>query len=44
LYVCELSAKFRGVKKGDLVDGAKLAGAATYIELLTDPAFTVVNF
>jgi predicted peroxiredoxin/TusA-related sulfurtransferase len=44
LYVCELSAKFRGVKKGDLVDGAKLAGAATYIELLSDPAYAVVNF
>jgi len=44
LYVCELSAKFRGVKKGDLVEGAKLAGAATYIELLSDPAYAVVNF
>jgi predicted peroxiredoxin/TusA-related sulfurtransferase len=33
LYVCELSANFRGIRKEDLVDGAKLAGAATYIEL-----------
>jgi predicted peroxiredoxin len=33
-----------GIKKGDLVDGAKLAGAATYIELLSDPSFAVVNF
>lgn len=44
LYVCELSAKFRGIKKGDLVEGAKLAGAATYIELLSDPSFAIVNF
>lgn len=44
LYVCELSAKFRGIKKGDLVDGAKLAGAATYIELLSDPSSAIVNF
>jgi uncharacterized protein len=44
LYVCEPSAKFRGIKKGDLVDGAKLAGAATYIELLSDPSFAIVNF
>jgi uncharacterized protein len=44
LYVCELSAKFRGIKNTDLVEGAKLAGAATYIELLSDPSFAIVNF
>jgi predicted peroxiredoxin/TusA-related sulfurtransferase len=44
LYVCELSANFRGIRKEDLVDGAKLAGAATYIELLSDPSFAIVNF
>ena len=44
VYVCELSAEFRGMKQKDLVDGAKLAGAATYITLLSDPSYAVVNF
>ena len=44
IYVCELSAEFRGIKQSDLVDGTKLAGAATYITLLSDPSFAVVNF
>lgn len=44
VYVCELSAEFRGMKQADLVDGAKLAGAATYITLLSDPSYAVVNF
>jgi len=44
VYVCELSAEFRGMKQVDLVDGAKLAGAATYITLLSDPSYAVVNF
>lgn len=44
IYVCELSAEFRGIKQTDLVDGTKLAGAATYITLLSDPSFAVVNF
>ncbi|KAF5088887.1 DsrE family protein [Methanobacterium aggregans] len=44
VYVCELSAEFRGMKQEDLVDGAKLAGAATYITLLSDPTYAVVNF
>ena len=44
VYVCELSAEFRGMKQEDLVDGAKLAGAATYITLLSDPSYAVVNF
>lgn len=44
VYVCELSATFRGMKQADLVDGAKLAGAATYITLLSDPTFAIVNF
>lgn len=44
VYVCELSATFRGMKQGDLVDGTKLAGAATYITLLSDPSFAIVNF
>jgi hypothetical protein len=44
VYVCELSAEFRGMKQEDLVDGTKLAGAATYITLLSDPSYAVVNF
>lgn len=44
IYVCELSAEFRGIKQEDLVEGTKLAGAATYITLLSDPSFAVVNF
>jgi len=44
VYVCELSAEFRGIKQEDLVEGTKLAGAATYITLLSDPSFAVVNF
>ncbi len=44
IYVCELSAEFRGIKQSDLADGTKLAGAATYITLLSDPSFAVVNF
>lgn len=44
VYVCELSAEFRGIKTADLADGTKLAGAATYITLLSDPTYAVVNF
>lgn len=44
IYVCELSAEFRGMKQADLVDGAKMAGAATYVTLLSDPTYAVVNF
>lgn len=44
VYVCELSAEFRGMKQEDLVEGTSLAGAATYVTLLSDPTFAVVNF
>ena len=44
VYVCELSAEFRGMKQEDLVNGTNLAGAATYITLLSDPTYAVVNF
>ncbi|WFN35617.1 DsrE family protein [Methanogenium sp. S4BF] len=44
VYVCELSAKFRGIGPESLVDGVRLAGAATYLELLSNPANAVVNF
>lgn len=44
VYVCELSATFRNMKQADLVEGAKLAGAATYVTLLSDPSYAVVNF
>lgn len=44
IYVCELSANFRGIKQKDLVEGAKIAGAATYVTLLSDPSYAVVNF
>ncbi|WAI01717.1 DsrE family protein [Methanogenium organophilum] len=44
VYVCELSAKFRGIGADDLVEGVRLAGAATYLELLSNPANAVVNF
>lgn len=44
VYVCELSAEFRGIKSEDLVNGTKIAGAATYITLLSDPTYAVVNF
>jgi predicted peroxiredoxin/TusA-related sulfurtransferase len=44
VYVCELSAEFRGIKQENLVEGTSLAGAATYITLLSDPTYAVVNF
>ena len=44
VYACELSASFRGITEADLVPGIKLAGAATYIQLLSDPGNAVVNF
>jgi hypothetical protein len=44
IYACELSAKFRGLGEADLVPGVKLAGAATYIQLLSDPRNATVNF
>jgi predicted peroxiredoxin len=44
IYACELSASFRGIGKDDLVSGVKLAGAATYLQLLSDPANAIVNF
>lgn len=44
IYACELSAKFRGLSEENLVPGVKLAGAATYIKLLSDPSYAVVNF
>lgn len=44
VYVCELSAEFRGIKQEDLADGTSLAGAATFITLLSDPTYAVVNF
>jgi predicted peroxiredoxin/TusA-related sulfurtransferase len=44
IYVCELSAEFRGIKSENLVDGTKIAGAGTYITLLSDPTYAVVNF
>ena len=44
VYVCELSAEFRGMKQDDLVNGTSLAGAATYITLLSDPTYAIVNF
>lgn len=44
VYVCELSAQFRGIKQKDLVEGVKLAGAATYLGLLSDPSYTIANF
>jgi len=44
VYVCELSASFRGIKEVDLVAGVKLAGAATFIQFLSDPGNAVVNF
>ena len=44
IYACELSAEFRGMKQTDLVEGTKMAGAATYVTLLSDPTYAVVNF
>ncbi len=44
MYACELSATFRGLTENDLAPGVKLAGAATYIQLLSDPTYAVVNF
>lgn len=44
VYACELSAEFRGIEQSDLVEGIKIAGAATYITLLSDPTYAVVNF
>ncbi|ADN35208.1 DsrE family protein [Methanolacinia petrolearia DSM 11571] len=44
VYVCELSAQFRGINEGNLVEGMKIAGAATYIDLISNPANAVVNF
>ncbi|MDD1687837.1 DsrE family protein [Methanoregula sp.] len=44
IYACENSAAFRGITEKDLAPGVKLAGAATYIQLLSDPSYAVVNF
>ncbi|GAB7015584.1 DsrE family protein [Methanogenium cariaci] len=44
VYVCELSAKFRGIGPDNLVDGVRLAGAATYLELVSNPGNAIVNF
>jgi len=44
VYACELSASFRGITDKQLVEGVKIAGAATYLQLLSDPGFSVVNF
>lgn len=44
VYACELSAKFRGITPEHLADGVRMAGAATYLGLLSDPGFAVVNF
>ncbi len=44
VYVCELSATFRGVGPDDLVEGVRLAGVATYLELLANPANAIVHF
>lgn len=44
VYVCELSAQFRGIGESDLVRGVTIAGAATYLDLVSNPAHAVVNF
>jgi len=44
VYACELSAKFRGITPEMLADGVKMAGAATFLSLLSDPGFSVMNF
>ncbi len=44
IYVCELSAQFRKIGEGDLVRGVTVAGAATYLDLISNPAHAVVNF
>jgi len=44
IYVCEMSAQFRGIDDSALEDGCKIAGAATFITLLSDPGYAVVNF
>nr|WP_319537797.1 DsrE family protein [uncultured Methanospirillum sp.] len=44
VFACELSVSFRGITDSDLVDGVKIAGAATYLQLLSDPGFSIVNF
>ncbi len=44
VFACELSASFRGISDSDLVEGVKIAGAATYLQLLSDPGFSIVNF
>lgn len=44
IYVCELSAQFRGIGEDDLVKGVKIAGAATYLDLIGNTANAVVNF
>jgi hypothetical protein len=44
IYVCEMSAQFRGLREDNMVEGCKIAGAATFITLLSDPSYAVVNF
>lgn len=44
VFVCEISAQFRGIGESDLVPGVKIAGAATYLDLVSNPAHAVVNF
>jgi tRNA 2-thiouridine synthesizing protein D len=36
VFVCGTCASFRGMKRGDLVPGAKLAGIATLAKLMDD--------
>lgn len=44
VYVCEMSAQFRGLTEDKITEGCKIAGAATFITLLSDPRYAVVNF
>lgn len=44
IYACELCAKFRGIPAATLVEGVILTGAATYLQLLSDPSSAIIIF
>ncbi|WP_440950492.1 DsrE family protein [Methanosphaerula subterraneus] len=44
IYACELCAKFRGISAATLVEGVKLTGAATYLQLLNDSSSAIIIF
>jgi predicted peroxiredoxin len=44
LTVCAQCAMRRGLTEGDLVEGARIAGAATFVEESVDPSATALVY